>query len=159
MSEEKLEMPLEEEAQTPAEEAEEPSPESEAAKANIADELQQLGRNLSAATKAVLESPEAKEFSNQLQRGLRALDKSVHELAEQARDTTVGQKVETSVGDAATVVKERHVLETLTGTIATALHNVNEALGQAVEKAQARAEGSEKPSGPQHIEVVEDEEE
>jgi hypothetical protein len=159
MSEEKLEMPLEEESQAPAEESEDTSAESEASKANVADELQQLGRNLAAATKAVLESPEAKEFASQLQRGLRALDKSVHELADQARDTTVGQKVETSVGDAATAVKDRHVLDTLAGTVAAALHTVNQTLGQAVEKAQSRTEGSEQPSGPQQIEVVEDEEE
>lgn len=159
MSEEKLEMPLEEESQVPAEEAADTSAEGETPKANVADELQQLGRNLAAATKAVLEGPEAKEFAGQLQRGLSALDKSVHELADQARDTTVGQKVESGVGDATTAVKDRHVLETLAGTFASALHTVNQTLGQAVEKAQARAEGSEQPSGPQQIEVVEEEQE
>ena len=159
MSDEKLEMPVEEESQEPVEEAADESAEGEAPKANVADELQLLGRNLAAAAKAVLDSPETKELGSQLQRGLEALDGSVHELANQARETPVGQKMESSMGDAATAVKDRHVLETLAGTVASALHTVNQTLGQAVDKAQARAESSTKPSGPQQIEVVENEEE
>ena len=160
MSEEKMEMPVEEESQASAEEGTDASAESEEPKANVADELQSLGRNLAAAAKAMLESPEARELTNQLQRGLEALDNSVHGLADQARETPIGQKVEGSVGDAATAVKERHVLETLAGTVASALHTVNQTLGQAVESAQARAEEpSTKAPGPQQIEVVENEEE
>jgi len=160
MGEEKLEMPVQEEAQAPAEEVAGAPAESETPKANVADELHSFGRNLAAAAKAMLDSPEAKELSSQLQRGLEALDNSVHELANQARETQIGQKVESSVGDATTAVKDRHVLETLAGTFASALHTVNQTLGQAVEKAQARAEDSAtKTSGPQQIEVVENEEE
>ena len=137
-------------------ELKEQAAEGEGTKPNIANELQDLGRNLTAATKAVLESPEAREFGSQLQRGLTALDKSVHQLVDQARETPVGQKVEGGVSEATGAVKERHILETLAESVATALHTVNLALGQAVEKAQARAQ--EEKSAPQQIEVVDDEE-
>jgi hypothetical protein len=152
MSEEKVEMPAEEPAVEPAE--------SRTSKGNIGNELQQLGRNLTAATKAVLESPEAHEVGGQLQKGLESLEKTVHQLAKQARETPVGQKVESGVSEAATTVKERGFLETLAESFAGALHTVNKTLEQAVDKAQTRAQqAAAKESEPQHIEVVGPEEE
>lgn len=172
MSEKKTDVPLEEEAQATAEEQmEEPTEElveevagaeaeDEKPKVNIADELQQLGRNLTAGTKTVLDSPEAQEVNTQLHKGLESLEKTVGQLVKQARESTVGQKVESGVGDATTVVKERGFLETLAGSFASALHTVNVTLEQAVDKAQTRAqEEAEERSAPQPIEVVGAEEE
>ena len=103
----------EEHIQTPAEE---PGPATEqgvAATSDVAKELQELGRQLTAATKAVLDSPEARELGVQFQHGLEALEKTVGQLVGQARETKIGQRVESSVGEAATTVKERGVLDTL----------------------------------------------
>jgi hypothetical protein len=159
MSEEKVELPLEEEAATAAEEQAVVPSESEGAKPDIAHELQELGHQLTNATKAVLESPEAQEVGAQLQRGLESLEKTVSQLVGQARETKVGKRVETSVSEAATTVKERGVLDTLAESVASALQTVNQTLGQAVEKAQARTEEAKaKRSAPQQIEVVADEE-
>jgi hypothetical protein len=172
MSEKNTETPVEEEAQPTAEEQmEQPSEESveevagaeaedEKPKLNIAEELQQLGRNLTTGTKAVLDSPEAQEVNTQLHKGLESLEKTVGQLVKQARESAVGQKVESGVGDATAVVKERGLLETLADSFASALHTVNATLEQTVDKAQARArEEAEKKSAPQPIEVVGAEEE
>jgi len=148
MSEEKTELPVEEEAQAPTEEA---GP-------NVGDELQELGRHLTDATRAILESPEAKELGAQLQRGLESLQGAVNQLLGQARETKVGKTVEGGVSEAATSVKDRRVLETLGESVATALSTVNRSLGQAVEKVEARAKEAKKPA-PQQIEIVEGEEE
>jgi hypothetical protein len=156
MSEEQVEMPVEEDVQTTTEEA----AGEEVTSANIGDELQNLGRNLAAATKAVFESPEAKELGAQLQHGLESLEKSVHQMMTHARESKVGRQVESGVSEAATTVKERGVLETLSESVSGALHTVNVSIEQAVEKAHARAEEAEaEKSGPQQIEVVEAEEE
>jgi hypothetical protein len=110
---------------------------------------------LTAATKAVLDSPEARELGAQLQHGLEALEKTVGQLVGQARETKIGQRMESSVGEAAASVKERGVLDTLVESVATALHTVNQNLSQAVEKAQSRAEEAKtKRSTPQQIEIV-----
>ncbi len=149
MSEEKeqLETPVEEEmTKAPAEEA----------KADIAGELQEFGHQLTAATKAVLASPEAQEAKTQLQKGLESLSKTVNQLADQARETKVGQKVEGGVSDASASLKEKRVFETLTESIGKALQTVNQTLGQAVEKTEKRTEAK---STPQQIEVVGSEEE
>lgn len=158
MSEEKLETPVEE-PEAPAE-GETPTP-------NITTELQELGRQLAAATKAVFESPEAQELGGQVRKGLESLEKTVNQLVTQARETRVGQtvesgvsRVESGVSDAAASVKERRVLESLTESVTTALQTVNQSLGQAVEKAQTRAEEAKaKKTEPQQIEVVGAEEE
>ena len=156
MSEEKMEMSVEEEAQV---EAKEPA-KGEVTGTNIANELQELGHQLTAATKAVLEGPEAQQVGVQLQRGLESLQKAVNQLVTQARETKVGKKVESGVSEAATTVKERGMLESLAESVASALQTVNQALGQAVDKAQARAEETKaKKSAHQQIEVVEAEEE
>jgi hypothetical protein len=155
MSEEHVEMPVEEETQEAVEEPVAEAAEQKAPEPNVADELQNLGHNLASAARAALESPEAQEFSGQLQRGLEALEKSVHQVAAQARDTKVGKKVETGVSDAATTVKERGLLETLAESVASALHTVNQSLEHAVDKAQTRAqEAKTEKAGPQQIEVV-----
>ncbi len=151
MSEEKAEMPVEEQVEALAEEG--------AARPDIAAELHQLGQQLAAATKAVLEGPEAQELKGQLQRGLESLEKSVNKLVAQARETSVGQKVESGVSEAAATMKERRVLETLAESVASALQTVNRSLGQAVEKAQTRAEEAKAKSAPQQIEILEAEEE
>lgn len=148
MSEEKTELPVEEEIQAPA----------EGAGPNVGDELQELGRHLTDATRAILESPEAKEMGAQLQRGLESLQGAVNQLLGQARETKVGKTVESGVSEAATSVKDRRVLETLGESVATALNTVNRSLGQAVEKVEARAKEAEK-SAPQQIEIVAGEEE
>lgn len=150
MSEEKVETTIEEQVEAVATE--------EAPKANIASELQELGRQLAAATKAVLEGPEAQELKVQLQHGLESLEKSVSKVATQARETPVGQKVESGVSEVASTVKERRMLESLADSVASALQTVNQSLGQAVEKAQTRAEEAKtKKSLPQQIEIVETE--
>jgi hypothetical protein len=158
MSEENVEMPVEEEIQ-----AKEPAAapaEGEAVKPNIAAELQELGRQLVAATKAALESPEAQELGTQLQRGMEALGKQVNQVVAQARETKVAQDLETKVSEAATGIKERRVVETLGDSVGAALQTVNKTLGQAVEKAQTRAEEAKaKKPAPQQIEVVSEEEE
>jgi hypothetical protein len=159
MSEGNVEMPVEEEVQEQGEESAEEPVEGEATTLNVADELQHLGRNLAAATREAMESPEAQEFGSQLQRGLSSLEKSVHQVANQARDTKVGQKVETGVSEASTSVKERGLLESLAESVAHALHTVNQSLEQAVDKAHTRAEEAKAEKvGPQPIEVVEAEE-
>jgi hypothetical protein len=147
MSEEKMEQPVDERTEEAAEE--------KRPAANIGDELQELGHQLTAATKAVLASPEAKEMRAQLQRGMESLEKTVNQLAGQARETKVGQTVESSVNEAAATMKERRVLETVGETIGAALRAVNQALGQAVEKAETHAETTR--SAPQQIEVVDPE--
>jgi len=148
MSEEKTELPMEEDAQAPTEEA----------RPNVGDELQDLGRHLTDATRAVLESPEAKELGAQLQRGLESLQSAVNQLLGQARETKVGKTVESGVSEAATSVKDRRVLETLGESVASALHTVNRSLGQAVEKVETRSKEAQKPA-PQQIEIVAGEEE
>ena len=159
MTEEKIEA-QKEQPETPTDEQVQVSTEDKATGANVAGELQELGRHLTAATKAALESPEAKEAGAQMQRGLESLSKTVNQLLTQARETKVGQKVETGVADAATSVKDRHVFETLADSVASALQTVNKTLGQAVEKAQVRAEEAKaKKSAPQQIEVVSTEDE
>jgi len=153
MSEEQttLEQAVEEETKAVAEEKE---------TRDIATELQEFGRNLADATKAVLESPEAQEAKVQLQRGLESLGKTVNKLTDQARETKVGQKVESGVSDASAGLKERRVLETLSESVASALHTVNQSVGQAVEKAHTRAEEAKvKKAEPQQIEIVEAEQE
>jgi hypothetical protein len=152
MSEEKVEELVEEQAEAPGEES--------ATSQDIASELQELGRQLAAATKAVMEGPEAQELKTQLQRGLESLGKSVNKVAAQARETTVGKKVESGVSGATATLRERRVLETMADSVATALRTVNESLGQAVEKAQVRAEEAKaKKAAPQQIEIVGSEEE
>ena len=154
MSEEKADIPVTEETEASAEVSAEMQ-----AKPDIGRELQELGRQLTEATKAVLESPEAQEVGVQLRRGLESLEKTMNQLASQARDTKIGQKVESGVGDAAVNVKDRGMLDTLAETVATALQTVNQTLGQAVGKAQARAEeGKARRSAPQQIEIVGDDE-
>lgn len=151
MSEEKVEMPVEEQG---AEQVEAPA-ETEETKSNVASELQELGRQLTAATKAALESPEAQELGAQLHRGLESLGKTVNQLVVQVRESKIGQTVEGGVSDAATSVKDRRIFETLAESVTTALSTVNQALGQAVEKAQVRAEEAKmKRSAPQQIAVV-----
>jgi hypothetical protein len=159
MSEANVEMPVEEEGPELGEESVEEPVEGDATTANVADELQILGRNLAAATRAALESPEAQEFGSQLQRGLSSLEKSVHQVADQARDTKVGQTVETGVSEAATSVKERGLLDSLAESVAHALHTVNQSLEQAVDKAHTRSEEAKaEKTGPQPIEIVDAEE-
>lgn len=152
MSEEQVGMSVEEEGEVPAEDKQ-PKP-------DISGELQELGRQLSAATRAVLESPEAQEVGAQMQHGLESLEKTVGQLVSQARETKVGKRVESTVSEAAGTVKERGVIETLTESVSTALRTVNQALAQAVEKAEARTkERKEQRTSPQQIEVVQAEEE
>lgn len=154
MSEENMDLPVTEETEASAEVS------AEAQKPDIGRELQDLGRQLTAATKAVLESPEAQEAGVQLRRGLESLEKTMNQLASQARETKLGQKVETGVGDAAAGVRDRGVLDTVAETVATALQTLNQTLGQAVEKAQTRAdEAKARQSAPQQIEIVDVEEE
>jgi hypothetical protein len=145
MSEEKeqLETPVEEEM-------------TEASTADIAGELQEFGHQLAAATKALFASPEAQEAKAQLQKGLESLGKTVNQLSDHARETKVGQKVESGVSDASASLKEKRVFETLAETITKALNTVNQTLGQAVEKTEKRTEAK---AAPQQIEVVVDEEE
>lgn len=149
MSEEKttLETPVEEGTEAPFEEKK---------SQNIATELQEFGHQLAAATKAVMESPEAQEAKVQLQRGLESLGKTVNQLAAQARETKVGQKVESGVSEASATLKEKRVFETLSESVASALHTVNQTLGQAVEKTEQRTKTK---SAPRQIEIVEGEEE
>jgi hypothetical protein len=152
MSEEKIETMIEEQVEAAAAD--------EATKPDIAAELQELGRQLAAATKAVLEGPEAQELKTQLQHGLESLQKSVDKVATQARETPVGQKVESGVSEVTSTVKERRMLESLAESVAGALQTVNQSLGQAVEKAQTRAdEAKTKKALPQQIEIVETEDE
>jgi len=88
---------------------------------------------------------------------LESLSKSVDQLAKQARETQVGQKVESGVSEAATTLKERHVLETLAESIANALQTVNQSLAQGVEKAHKRAEEAKaKKAEPPQIEAGEE---
>lgn len=149
MSEAKVEMAQEKE-KVPAVEGVE--------KHDIAAELQQLGRQLAAASKAMLESPEAQELKSQLQRGLDSLGKAVNKIATQARGTDVAQKVEGRVSDAAGSLKERRVVETLADSVASALKTVNQSLEQVVEKTQKRTEKAKtKKSEPQQIEIVAEE--
>ncbi|MGD9100640.1 MAG: hypothetical protein PVF45_09190 [Anaerolineae bacterium] len=136
--------------ETPEEETKEEAPQPD-----IANELQEFGHQLAAATKAVLASPEAQEAKVQLQRGLDSLSKTVNQLADQARETKVGQKVESGVSEASATLKEKRVLETLADSVAGALQAVNKAMGQAVEKAEKRTEAKAVKKGPQQIEVVE----
>jgi hypothetical protein len=144
--------------ETPEEETKEEAPQPD-----IAAELQEFGHQLAAATKAVFASPEAQEAKTQLQRGLDSLSKTVNQLADQARETKVGQKVESGVSEASATLKEKRVLETLADSVAGALQAVNKAMGQAVEKAEKRTETKSAKKGPKQIEVVgtemEDEEE
>jgi hypothetical protein len=150
MTEEKtpLETPVEEPVEAPAEGM---------AKPDIAAELQDLGHQLTAATKAVLESPEAQRFKSQMQQGLESLSKSVDQLAKQARETQVGQKVESGVGEAAATLKERRVLETLAESVASALQTVNQSLAKEVEKAHKRTEEAQaKKAEPPQIEAGEE---
>ncbi len=121
----------------------------------IVNEFQQLGQHLASLTKAVLESPEAQEAAAQVRKGLESLEKTVSQLASQARETKVGQKVEEGVSGATATLKEKRVLETLSETVASALHTLNETLGQTVEKVEKRAEAEAET--PQQIEVVQDE--
>ena len=149
MSEEKIEGQVEEQVEALGEVlAEETAP-----KAEIGNELKELGHQLSVATKAVLESPEAQQFKAQLQQGLESLSKSIDKLANQARETEVGKKVESGVTEAASTMKERRVLETLAESVASALQTVNQSLAREVEKVQSRA--AEAKSAPQQIDVVE----
>jgi hypothetical protein len=151
MSEEKeqLETPVEEKVtEAPAEE--------EAPKTDIAGELQEFGHQLAAATKAVLASPEAQEAKTQLQKGLDSLSKTINQLADHARETKIGQKVESGVSDASSSLKEKRVFETLADSVGKALHTVNQTIGQAVEKTEERTKAK---ATPQQIEVVVDEEE
>jgi hypothetical protein len=128
------------------------TPEGGETKPNIVNEFQELGRQLAAMTKAVLESPEAQDAATQVRKGLEALEKTVGQLATQARETKVGQKVEAGVSEVTATVKDKHVFETLSDTFAGALRTVNQALGQAVEKAEQRAQ--DRRPAPQQIEVV-----
>ena len=155
MSEEKVDIPGTEDTEAPAEVSAEMR-----AKPDIGRELQELGRQLTEATKAVLESPEAQEVGVQLRRGLESLEKTMNQLASQTRESKIGQKVESGVGDAAANVNDRGMLDTLAETVATALQTVNQTLGQAVGKAQTRAEEVKAgQSAPQQIEIVGVEEE
>ena len=148
MSEEKIETPLEEQTEATSEEGAGPKP-------DIAGELQEFGRQLAAATKALMESPEAQEFKTQLQKGLDSLSNSVNKMAKQARETEVGQKVESGVTEVSTTMKERRVFETIGESVASALKTVNQSLGQVAEKAEKRAEAARaKKSAPQQIEIV-----
>jgi hypothetical protein len=151
MSEEKeqLETPVEEEAtEAPAKEG--------APQPDIAGELQEFGHQLTAAAKAVLGSPEAQEAKTQLQKGLDSLSKTINQLSDHARETKIGQKVESGVSEASASLKEKGVFETLADSIGKALHTVNQTLGQAVEKTEERTKAK---TAPQQIEVVVDEEE
>ena len=152
MSEEKVEEQVEESVEAPSK----VSVEEMVSKPEIGNELKELGHQLSAATKAVLESPEAQQFRTQLQQGLESLSKSIDKLSNQARETQVGKKVESGVTEAASTMKERRVLETLAESVATALQTVNQSLAREVEKVQSRAEKAK--SEPQKIEIVEDQE-
>jgi hypothetical protein len=152
MSEEKVELPVEESSEQSLEEPQE--------RPDLNAELQELGHQLTAATRAVLASPEAKDLRAQLQKGLESLEKTAGNLANQARETKVGQKVEASVAETSATVRERRILEIFADSVASALRSLNTALGQAVEKAEAHAEQTDKPkSAPQQIDIVESEEE
>jgi hypothetical protein len=153
MSEERADKPMEEEAETPSQE---PMPEEEP-QARIEDELQEFGRQLTNATRAILESPEAKELGTQLQRGLDSLGKTVDRLADQARETKVGQRVDRGVNEAAEAVRERRVAETAADALANALRAMNRALGQVAERAERHTQ--EAKSAPKQIEIMPEEEE
>lgn len=131
------------------------------AKKDVAAELQELGQHLVAATRALLESPEAQELKGQFQQGLESLEKSVSKVVKETRETEVAKKVEDSVSEATTKAKERGVMETVSDSLVTALHAVNSSLQQAVEKVEThnREKASKaKASAPQEIEVKLEEE-
>jgi hypothetical protein len=131
------------------------------AKKDVAAELQTLGQQLVAATRALLESPEAQELKGQFQQGLESLEKSVSKVVKETRETEVAKKVEGSVSEATAKAKERGMMDTVSDSLVTALHAVNTSLQQAVEKVETHNKekaSKAKASAPQEIEVkLEDE--
>jgi DNA topoisomerase VI subunit B len=102
-----------------------PAPENE-----LADELQNLGRNLKTVLQAAWESEERRKLQREIQAGLAELQKAVNELSH----SPTGQRLRAEVQDLGERVRGTRVETQLRSDLLAALRAINAELEKAAKK-------------------------
>jgi hypothetical protein len=108
---------------------------------SVADELKELGRQLSAAIKSAWESDERKELEREISEGLKALGDQIDEAVETARDSEAVKGMKADVKRAVETVREGDAIQTLREGLAGGLRTLNREIGDL----SSSLESEEKP--------------
>ena len=110
---------------------------------SIAEELRELGRQLSAALRTAWQSEERKELEREISEGLKALGDQIEEAVQTARDSEAVKGMQSDVRRAVETAREGEVLRNLKEGLAGSLRALNREIGdfssslEAKEKAES----------------------
>jgi len=109
---------------------------------SIADELRELGQQLSAALKAAWESEERLELQREISEGLLALGEQIEEVARRARESEALQEAETDVKEAVAKAKRSDVVQNLRQGLVDGLQSINRELARLTSAQKDEAGGT-----------------
>ncbi len=112
----------------------------------IAEELRELGRQLTEAVRSVAGSEEAQKLRQELAEGLRTIAKEVEEVTEKVREREETQKLREQAKHLSESVKSGEATKKLREELADALSALNKQLSHLVERLREQAEEGEAAS-------------
>jgi hypothetical protein len=101
---------------------------------NLADELRELGTQLTNAIRAARESKQAKDLEQQIASALRDAEAQIKQAVESARASDEWKSAHAQIKETAQKVKDSSAGEDIQRGIAKALRALNAEIGKAVEK-------------------------
>jgi hypothetical protein len=105
----------------------------------IADELKELGKQLSAALKAVWESEERQELQREISEGLLALGEQIEEAVKTAHESEAFQEAKTDVEQAVAKAKQSDAAQNVRQGLLDGLQSINRELGKLASTPKAKA--------------------
>lgn len=106
----------------------------------IADELKELGRQLTAAVKAVATSEEIRSVGQEIREGVKQIAREVDEAFDRLREREELQRVKQQAGTVVGSIKSGEATQELREEIRDALHALNLRLQALLERLQPRSE-------------------
>ena len=118
---------------------------------NITTELQELGRRLSATTRALWASEQRQELQQEMSDGLRLLRDQLTEAVDALRSHPRTQSVKDQVNRATSSTRVNDLVDDVRGGLAGSLHELNQQLGRFTERVE-RQTAKTTPAEPVHTE-------
>jgi hypothetical protein len=110
----------------------------------VAEELRQLGRNLTEVLRAAWDSPERKAFQAEVANGIKQLGEVLREETQKFSESPTGQRVKEKTGDVREKIRSRDDQARL--ELINALKAANTRLRQTAERMSAGSQGSGIPN-------------
>jgi hypothetical protein len=111
----------------------------------IADELNELGQQLSAALKAVWESEERQELQQEISEGVKALGSQIEEAVQSARDSEALEEAKSDVRQAVEKARQSDVVQDLRQGLMDLLQGINRELNKLTSSSKAESAGETEP--------------